>query len=58
MFSDIEGSTALNERLGDAAWLELLRRHNVVVRRHVRRHHGQVVKTQGDSFMVDRKSVV
>jgi class 3 adenylate cyclase len=52
MFSDIEGSTALNERLGDAAWLELLGRHDGVVRAEVRRHHGQVVKTHGDSFMV------
>jgi class 3 adenylate cyclase len=52
MFSDIEGSTALNERLGDAAWLELLGRHDGVVRAEVRKHHGQVVKTHGDSFMV------
>jgi len=52
MFSDIEGSTALNERLGDAAWLHLLGRHNSVVRAEVRRHRGQVVKTHGDSFMV------
>jgi adenylate cyclase len=52
MFSDIEGSTALNERLGDAAWLELLSRHDGVVRREVRKHRGQVVKTHGDSFMV------
>jgi class 3 adenylate cyclase len=52
MFSDIEGSTALNERLGDAAWLELLSRHDGLVRREVRRHGGHVVKTHGDSFMV------
>lgn len=52
MFSDIEGSTALNERLGDAAWLRLLSRHDAVVRAEVRRHRGQVVKTHGDSFMV------
>lgn len=52
MFSDIEGSTALNERLGDTAWLELLAAHDKLVRREVRSHRGQVVKTQGDSFMV------
>lgn len=52
MFSDIEGSTALNERLGDAAWLDVLASHDRVVRREVRRCRGQVVKTQGDSFMV------
>src|SRR3954471_3730283 len=32
MFSDIEGSTALNERLGDVRWLELLQRHDRIVR--------------------------
>jgi class 3 adenylate cyclase len=52
MFSDIEGSTALNERLGDEAWLDLLKKHDAIVRREVRAHRGEVVKTQGDSFMV------
>jgi class 3 adenylate cyclase len=52
MFSDIEGSTALNQELGDDAWLELLQEHDAIVRRWVRKHRGQVVKTQGDSFMV------
>jgi ketosteroid isomerase-like protein len=32
LFTDIEGSTAINERLGDQRWLELLRGHNVIVR--------------------------
>src|SRR5205823_14301861 len=32
LFTDIEGSTALNERLGDVRWLELLRIHNPIVR--------------------------
>ena len=57
MFSDIEGSTALNERLGDEAWLQLLKRHDEIVRRQVRSDRGQVVKTQGDSFMVAFKEV-
>src|SRR3954465_9033041 len=35
LFSDIEGSTALNERLGDVNWLELLRAHNRIVREQV-----------------------
>jgi class 3 adenylate cyclase len=52
MFSDIEGSTALNERLGDEAWLDLLKEHDGIVRREVRAHRGEVVKTQGDGFMV------
>jgi adenylate cyclase len=52
LFSDIEGSTQLNERLGDKEWVKLLARHDSVVRSAVERHHGQVVKTQGDGFMV------
>jgi adenylate cyclase len=52
LFSDIEGSTELNERLGDREWVKLLVRHDAAVRSAVDRHHGQVVKTQGDGFMV------
>ncbi|TRW78752.1 adenylate/guanylate cyclase domain-containing protein [Mycolicibacterium sp. 018/SC-01/001] len=52
MFSDIEESTALNERIGDRAFVRLLARHDRAVRRHVERHDGHVVKSQGDGFMV------
>lgn len=52
LFSDIENSTALNEKLGDAAWVKLLREHDDVVRDAVRRGRGYVVKSQGDGFMV------
>jgi class 3 adenylate cyclase len=52
MFSDIEGSTALNERLGDRGWLDLLEQHNRIVREQLRRHHGTEVKAQGDGFML------
>ena len=50
-FSDIEGSTELNERLGDKNWVRLLARHDSAVRSAIERHEGQVVKTQGDGFM-------
>jgi class 3 adenylate cyclase len=52
MFSDIEESTALNERIGDRAWVRLLGRHDKMVRRHVKNNSGHVVKSQGDGFMV------
>ncbi|WP_307827969.1 adenylate/guanylate cyclase domain-containing protein [Nocardioides sp. SYSU D00038] len=52
LFSDIESSTALNEEVGDQAWVRLLRKHDEVVRARVERHGGHVVKTQGDGFMV------
>ncbi|MBJ7337787.1 adenylate/guanylate cyclase domain-containing protein [Mycolicibacterium sp.] len=52
MFSDIEGSTALNERIGDRAWVRLIDRHDKMISRHVKRHSGYVVKSQGDGFMI------
>src|SRR3954447_8864744 len=52
LFSDIEGSTALNERLGDVNWLELLRAHNRIVREQVQSCGGFEVKAQGDGFMI------
>jgi class 3 adenylate cyclase len=52
MFSDIEGSTVLTEQLGDQRWLELLHRHNALIRRHLAEHAGFEVKSQGDGFMV------
>jgi len=52
LFSDIEESTALNERIGDRAWVRLIDRHDKMVGRHVKRHHGYVVKSQGDGFMI------
>jgi adenylate cyclase len=52
LFSDIEASTALNERMGDRAWVRVLERHDKLVRRLVEAHSGHVVKSQGDGFMV------
>jgi class 3 adenylate cyclase len=52
LFSDIEGSTAMTERLGDQRWLELLRGHNAIVRERVAAHEGFEVKSEGDGFML------
>lgn len=52
LFSDIEGSTARNEELGDRAWVRLIEQHAALVQRLVRRHGGHVVKSQGDGFMI------
>ena len=52
LFSDIEGSTSSNERLGDRRWLELLHAHNDIVRTEVAAHDGFEVKSQGDGFMI------
>jgi class 3 adenylate cyclase len=56
LFSDIEDSTVLTERLGDQAWQELLRRHNALIRTQLRAHDGYEVKTLGDGFMLAFRS--
>jgi adenylate cyclase len=52
LFSDIEDSTVLNERLGDRAWVALLDAHDELVHGLVDKEHGHVVKSQGDGFMI------
>ena len=52
LFSDIENSTLINERLGDERWLEVLRDHNAIFRRQLGDHGGYEVKSQGDGFML------
>jgi adenylate cyclase len=52
LFSDIEESTALNERIGDRAWVKLISSHDKLVKGLVQRHSGHVVKSQGDGFMI------
>ncbi len=52
LFSDIEDSTLITERLGDERWLEVLRRHNSVFRAELAKHGGYEVKSQGDGFML------
>lgn len=52
VFTDIEGSTELMERLGEEAWLEMMLAHNQLVRSVVAMCGGDVVKSQGDGFML------
>jgi class 3 adenylate cyclase/tetratricopeptide (TPR) repeat protein len=52
VFSDIEGFTAMTERLGDRRAQEVLRAHNALVRREVALHGGTEVRSQGDGFML------
>jgi class 3 adenylate cyclase len=52
LFSDIEDSTALNERIGDRAWVRLISEHDRLTRRIVAEYAGYVVKSQGDGFMI------
>jgi class 3 adenylate cyclase len=52
LFSDIENSTLMAERLGDTRWIEVLRAHNSIFRGHLGAHGGHEVKSQGDGFML------
>src|SRR5437870_1958812 len=52
LFTDIAGSTALLERLGEKPWFDLIRAHDALVRRVTEEHGGTVVKSQGDGFML------
>ena len=52
LFSDIEGSTALNAGLGDARWVRVLAAHDELVETYVEKYRGLIVKTQGDGHMV------
>jgi class 3 adenylate cyclase/septal ring-binding cell division protein DamX/tRNA A-37 threonylcarbamoyl transferase component Bud32 len=52
MFSDIENSTLMIDRLGDLRAQELFRMHNALIRDQLARHGGYEVKSMGDGFMV------
>jgi class 3 adenylate cyclase len=56
IFTDIENSTNLTERLGDTQWLEVLRKHNALVREQVEENGCFEVKSQGDGFMIASQS--
>jgi len=57
LFSDIEGSTRLLRRTGDA-YPELLERHRTLLREAFESHGGQVLGTEGDGFFVAFASAV
>jgi class 3 adenylate cyclase len=52
VFTDIVDSTIMLSRLGDRSWLEVIRRHNAVIKELADLHGGSVVETQGDGSML------
>jgi class 3 adenylate cyclase len=56
LFTDVEGSTALTQRLGDARAREVLRQHERIVREALKAHGGSELKTMGDGFMASFSS--
>jgi class 3 adenylate cyclase/pimeloyl-ACP methyl ester carboxylesterase len=51
LFTDMEGSTGLTQRLGDEAAQELVRTHNSIVREALAAHGGAEIKHTGDGIM-------
>lgn len=51
LFSDIVGSTAMLERLGDHAWASVIRDHNERIRAVIDRFRGREMASTGDGFM-------
>ena len=52
VFTDIEDSVQLTERLGDFAWAEIVDAHNGLVRQAIEQHAGFEVKVTGDGFLI------
>jgi class 3 adenylate cyclase len=52
VFTDVEGSTGMLERLGEDRWFEMMLSHNRLVHEAVSSHGGNVVKSQGDGYMI------
>ena len=51
LFTDIVGSTATAEKLGDRAWAQLVHEHNVRIRAAIDRHRGREVDCAGDGML-------
>lgn len=58
LFTDITGSTALTQRLGDAGAMQVLGIHDRVVRHALSIHGGTEVKHTGDGLMASFRSVI
>jgi predicted ATPase/class 3 adenylate cyclase len=50
LFTDIEGSTALLQRLGEDVYAQALADHHALIRSGLTGHDGEEVNTQGDAF--------
>ena len=51
LFTDLVGSTHRATQIGDAAWAELLARHDAAVRTELDRYDGEEIDTAGDGFL-------
>ncbi|MBW7877113.1 MAG: adenylate/guanylate cyclase domain-containing protein [Candidatus Cloacimonetes bacterium] len=51
MFTDIKGSTAMYEKLGDSQAYALVQKHFDIMTEVIQKHNGGIVKTIGDAVM-------
>jgi class 3 adenylate cyclase len=51
LFTDVQGSTEMTQRLGDAKARDVMREHERITREALASHGGSEVKTMGDGFM-------
>jgi class 3 adenylate cyclase len=52
LFTDIEGSTTLLQRLGDRKYADILAEHRRLLREAFAEGNGREIDTQGDAFLV------
>lgn len=57
LFTDIQNSTEITQKMGDKAAMELIRTHNDIIRRHLGSAGGREVKHTGDGIMASFSSV-
>jgi len=51
VFTDIVDSTSRAARVGDAAWVSMLERHDALSRQHADQFGGRIVKSTGDGLL-------
>src|SRR5262245_4311407 len=51
LFADVEGSTAMLERLGQARWLEAMGEYEGLLRAKIAEHGGSLIKALGDGHL-------
>ena len=57
LFSDMKGSTSINQRMGDDATMRVIRTHNSIIRESLATLVGREVKHTGDGIMASFASV-